>query len=138
MGSFLELEAGYLGIGLFAMIIALFVGTRPFVADGKAWKKLVPFVTITTAGFITAHFLVTTSRMSDVKERFTKGEAVICESRAVRKVAQSIIIDPKKPQGWILEGDIFKSPKFERVFHTARCLEYFYPSKKDREIFLKK
>ena len=131
MDSFLELEGGYLVIGVFAVLVATFVGTRPFVGGGKAWKKTVPFVMITTLGFITAHYFVTTSRMADVKYRFNHGGAVICESRAVRKVAQSIIIDPQKPQGWILVGDVFQSPKFERIFHSARCLEYFYPTSKE-------
>lgn len=129
MEKFLELEGGYLAIGAFALLAALFVGTRSFVGNGKAWKKTVPFVAITMLGFIGAHFFVTTSRMADVKARFIKGEAVICESRAVRKVQQSIIIDPKLPQGWILIGDEFHSTQFERPFHSARCLEYFYPNK---------
>jgi len=63
----------------------------------------------------------------DVKNRFLKGGAVICESKAIRKVAQSIIIDPNK-QGWVLVDDEFHSPKYERGFHSARCLEYIYPS----------
>jgi hypothetical protein len=131
MGNFLQLEGGYLIIGLFALGVATFVGTRPFIGNGQAWKKTIPFVLITMAGFILAHFFVTTSRMADVKERFNNGGAVICESKAVRKVAQSIIIDPKRSQGWILIGDEFHSPKFERGFHSARCLEYRYPQTKD-------
>jgi len=129
MTNFLELEGGYLIIGLFALGVAAFVGTRPFVGNGQAWRKTIPFVLITMAGFIGAHFWVTTVRMADVKSRFNKGGAVICESKAQRKVAQSIIIDPRQPQGWVLIGDEFHSPKFERGFHSARCLEYFYPSK---------
>ncbi len=129
MTNFLELEGGYLLIGLFALGAATFVGTRPFVGSGQAWKKTVPFVLITMAGFIGAHYWVTTSRMADVKTRFMKGGAVICESKAQRKVQQSIIIDPNKEQGWILIGDEFHSQKFERAFHSARCLEYFYPTK---------
>jgi hypothetical protein len=66
--------------------------------------------------------------MADVKDRFNSGGAVICESKAQRKVAQSIIIDPKKPQGWMLVGDEFRSPKYERGFYSARCLEFYYPS----------
>jgi hypothetical protein len=126
MGNFLELEGGYLAIGLFALGAATFVGTRPFVGNGQAWKKTVPFVFITMMGFIMAHYFVTTARMSDVQYRFNQGGAVICESKAVRKVAQSIIIDPNK-QGWTLIGDEFHSPKYNRGFHSARCLEYFYP-----------
>ncbi len=129
MEKFLELEGGYLAIGIFALAVAVFIGTRKFVGDGQAWKKTVPFVTITMAGFIGAHYWVTTSRMADVKARFINGGAVICESKAVRKVAQSIIIDPKKPQGWVLIGDMFQSPEYNRGFHSARCLEYFYPTK---------
>ena len=128
MGNFLELEGGYLVIGIFALAVAMFVGTRPFVGNGKAWKKTVPFVLTTMLGFIMAHYFVTTSRMDDVQYRFNQGGAVICESKAVRKVAQSIIIDPNK-QGWVLIGDEFHSPKYERGFHSARCLEYFYPKK---------
>ena len=128
MMNFLQLEGGYLVIGLFAMGAALFVGTRPFVGNGQAWKKTVPFVGITMLGFIMAHYFFTTSRMADVKDRFLNGGPVICESKAVRKVAQSIIIDPTNDQGWMLLGDELHSPKYERGFHTARCLEYMYPS----------
>jgi len=131
MGNFFELEGGYLIIGLFAICVAAFVGTRPFVGNGKAWKKTVPFVLITMAGFIGAHYWVTTTRMADVKARFMKGEPVICESKAKRKVQQSIIIDPKLPQNWILIGDEFHSPEYERSFHSARCLEYFFPTNND-------
>ncbi len=128
MEKFLELEGGYLGIGLFILLATIFVTTRPFVGGGKAWKKGVPFVLFGVAGFILSHYFVTTSRMDDVKTRFQNGNPVICENRAIRKVAQSIIIDPKKPQGWVLEGDVFKSPEYSRAFHSARCLEYHYPA----------
>jgi len=135
MGKFLELEGGYLVIGLFFVVVAFFVGTRSFVGGGKAWKKTVPFTLFGLAGFILAHYFVTTARMDDVKTRFTKGGAVICESRAVRKVAQSVIVDPaNKSQSWTLEGDVFKSPEYERVFHSARCLEYFEPTEDEKAI----
>ena len=124
MNNFLQLEGGYLLIGAFALAVAAFVGTRPFISNGKAWKKTVPFVMITISGFILAHYFVTTSRMADVKSRFLNGGAVICESKAVRKVAQSIIIDPKSSQNWTLVGAEFHSSEFNRGFHSARCLEY--------------
>jgi membrane-bound ClpP family serine protease len=132
MDTFIQLEGGYLAIGLFILGVAIFVGTRPFVGNGQAWKKIVPFVLITLSGFIMAHYFVTTSRMADVKARFNSGGAVICESKAVRKVAQSVIIDPKRLQGWILIGDEFHSPHYERTFHVARCLEYFYPKEQSK------
>ena len=47
MENFLLLEGGYLAIGVFALCAAIFVGTRPFVGNGQAWKKTVPFVLIT-------------------------------------------------------------------------------------------
>ena len=124
MNNFLQLEGGYLLIGAFALAVAIFVGTRPFISNGNAWKKTVPFVLITISGFIMAHYFVTTSRMADVKNRFLNGGAVICESKAQRKVAQSIIIDPKSSDHWKLIGDEFHSDQFERGFHTARCLQY--------------
>ncbi len=124
MMKFLELEAGYLVIGLFIVGVTIFVWTRPFVAGGKAWKKAVVFVLFGMAGFILAHYFVTTNRMENVKTWFKDGKPVICENRAIRKVAQSVIIDPKGGQKWSLEDDIFVSPLHSRPFHTARCLQY--------------
>ncbi|MEA2019116.1 MAG: hypothetical protein U9N59_11770 [Campylobacterota bacterium] len=128
MQNFLELEGGYLLIGLFAVGAAIFVGTRPFVGNGQAWKKTVPFVLITMIGFISVHYWVTTNRMADVKYRFINGGAIICENKTQRTVKQSIIIDPNLPEQWRLIGDEFHSTNFERGFHSARCLEYFYPT----------
>lgn len=124
MQRFFELEGGYLLIGLFALGVAIFVGTRPFISNGKAWKKTVPFILITITGFIGTHFIVTISRISDAKEQFNSGGSVICESKALRKVAQSIIINPKSSQNWTIIGDEFSSPEFSRNFHIARCLVY--------------
>jgi len=122
MAKFLELEGGYLIIALFILVVTVIVTTREFVGEGKAWKKAIPFILLILVGFIFSHYYFTVDRMESVKNHFKNGGAVICESRMVRKMAQSIIIDPKKPQGWVLEGDIFKSPQYERVFHSARCL----------------
>ena len=126
MQTFFELEGGYLIIGLFILGVAIFVGTREFVGDGKAWKKIVPLVLISISGFISVHFFVTTSRISEVKEQFNNGGAVICESKSVRKVAQTIIIDPKSSQHWTLVGNMFQSPEYSRGFHSARCLVHKY------------
>ncbi len=59
--------------------------------------------------------------MDEVKEAFNSGKAVLCESRMLRKMAQSIEI--KKGIGdWELRGDEFVSPNFSRSFYTARCI----------------
>ncbi len=84
IGKFLELEGGYLAIGIFVILIALFVGTRSFISEGKAWKKIVPITFFVVSGLILSHYFVTISRMDDVKTRFTQGGAIICESRMLR------------------------------------------------------
>jgi len=122
MDKFLELEGGYLAIGVFIMCIAAVVTTRSFVGK-NAFKTGMPITFLFLAFFIGLHFYVTTNRMDRVKTRFTDGKPVICENRINRKAEQSIIISNK--EGWSLEGDIFKSPKFTRPFHTARCLRFY-------------
>jgi len=119
MNKFLELEAGYLFIGLVILLVTLFVTTRPFMSKG-AFKKGMLWVSLVLAFFIGLHFKITTERMSEVKMAFNEGKTVICESRATRKVAQSV--DINKEREWKLEGDIFVSPNYSRAFHTARCL----------------
>lgn len=39
MELFFKLEAGYIGIGIFALLITLFVSTRPFMPKGSYKKK---------------------------------------------------------------------------------------------------
>lgn len=124
MMQFLELEGGYLVIGLFILAVTAFVTTRPFVANGQAWKKGIPMVLFILSGFILAHYFTTTSRMADVQAQFANNKPVICESKEYRKGASSLIIDPTKPQGWYLKDDIFYSPEYTRGFHSARCLPY--------------
>lgn len=121
MELFFQLEAGYLGIGLFALLVTIFVTTRPFVAKG-AWKKGVAFITISIIGFIGAHYLVTIDRINDVEAAFKNNKKVICESRMIRKVAQSVTIE--KSNNWSLENHIFTSPNYSRGFFSARCIEY--------------
>jgi hypothetical protein len=119
MSKFLELEGGYLFISFVILAVTLFVSTRPFMSKG-ALKKGMFWVSLVLAFFIGLHFKITTDRMSEVKEAFNQGKTIICESRALRKVAQSINID--KNREWRLEGDIFLSPNYSRPFHTARCV----------------
>ncbi len=119
MEKFLELEGGYLFISFVILAVTLFVTTRPFMSKG-ALKKGMMWVSLVLAFFIGLHFKITTDRMSEVKSAFKEGKTIICESRALRKVAQSV--DINKNRDWSLEGDIFTSPNYSRPFHTARCI----------------
>ena len=119
MSKFLELEGGYLVIGLLIMLVTLFVGSRPMFKKGSAPRALL-VVGFILAIFIGLHHKVTTSRMAEVKQAFSTGKVIICESRMQRKVAQSV--DISRDREWVLEGDIFTSPNYSRPFHTARCL----------------
>lgn len=119
MQKFLELEGGYLVIAFFILAVTLFVTTRPFFHKGVVKKGLLS-VGLFLALAIGLHYKVTTDRMSRVKTAFNAGKTIICESRASRKVAQSV--DINKNREWSLEGDIFTSPNYSRPFHTARCL----------------
>ena len=119
MGKFLELEAGYLFIGFVILAVTLFVSTRPFFEKGS-FKRALLIVGLFLAFAIGFHFNITTNRMSSVKTAFKEGKIIICESRATRKVAQSV--DVSINNEWRLEGDVFASPNYNRVFHSARCL----------------
>jgi hypothetical protein len=119
MEKFLELEGGYLFIAFVILAVTLFVTTRPFFSQGAVKKGLFS-MGIFLAFAIGLHFKVTTDRMHDVKSAFNEGKVIICESRAQRKVAQSV--DILKTNEWSLDGDVFVSPNYSRPFHTARCL----------------
>ncbi len=121
MELFFKLEAGYLGIAVFALLVTLFVTTRPFVVKG-AHKKGLLLVGSACIVFIGMHFYVTTDRMNGVETAFNNGEKVICESRMVRKVAQSVTVE--KSNEWFLNSHMFSSPNYTREFFTARCIEY--------------
>jgi len=118
--KFFFLEGAYLLLGLFTLLITLFVTTRPFmektsVKRGLFWVFLV--VTIMIGG----HYAVTYNRMLEVRTAFENGETIICENRATRKVAPTVIIN--KAQEWILEDDDnFVSPNYSRAFFSARCI----------------
>ena len=120
MSKFLELEGGYLVIGLFIMIVALIVTTRDFMSK-NALKIGFPITFAVISSLILAHYFMTIDRMENVKAKFKSGGEVICESRMIRKVSQSVTVSKKLD--WRLEDDIFKSDNYERVFHSARCVE---------------
>ena len=130
MELFIKLEAGYLAIALFILLIALFVTTRSYMPKG-AYKKGVALVFGVMTTFISLHYYVTTDRMYGVEKAYNNGEKVICESRAIRKVAQSVTIE--KSNEWTLKDHKFSSPNYSREFFTARCIKYIpltIPSKK--------
>lgn len=119
MYNFFILEGGYLAIALFILGITLFVATRDFMPTGATLKWMIG-MSILLGIFILAHYLITTNRMKSVHTAFDNGKTIICESRARRKVSQSI--DVKKSREWTLENGVFKSPNYDRVFHSARCI----------------
>ena len=121
MELFLKLEAGYLGIGLFALAITLIVTTRSFIAK-NIWKKSLAIMTIIIGIFIGLHYFVTISRINEVEKTFNDGGKIICENRAVRKVSQSVTIE--KSNEWTLENHMLSSPNYNREFFTARCIKY--------------
>ncbi len=119
MNGFLTLEAGNLTIALFFLVIAIIVATRPFVRPQV--KKFILFTVVSVFVILIAgHYIVTTDRMAEVREAFTAGKEVECESRMNRKAAQSVIVSKKL--GWQLKDDLFIHPEYVRPFHTARCI----------------
>ena len=121
MELFFELEAVYLVIGTFIMVVTAIVTTRDFVPK-VAFKRGMLLV----GGFLTFmigfHYNMTTSRMEGVKEIFNAGETIICENKMRRTISQSVLLSKKL--GWSLEGDKFVNSDYERDFHTSRCIEF--------------
>lgn len=121
MELFFKLEAGYLGIALFVLAVTIFVTTRPFMGKG-VWKKSIIAVGLMMAILIGLHFIVTKNRIDYVEQSFNNGDKIVCESRVIRKVAQSVIIE--KSNEWTLNNHLFASPNYERDFFSARCIKY--------------
>lgn len=121
MELFLKLEAGYLGIAIFTLVITIIVTTRSFVPKG-AWKKAIPLMIVIMGILIGMHFYVTISRIHEVENTFNAGGKVICENRAIRKVSQSVTIE--KSNEWMLENHMLSSPNYSREFFTARCIKF--------------
>lgn len=117
--NFIALEGGYLAIALFILVVTAIVTTRPFMGK-NAFRKGFPIVFMLLTLAIGAHYYVTTKRMHMVQNAFKNGQTVICESRAQRKMARSILIAQNK--NWRIENNIFVSDDYERGFHSARCL----------------
>ena len=119
--KFFYLEGAYLILAAIILLVTLFVTTRPFMSP-SAPKKGLTGVALVLALFIGAHFWITTSRIAEVKAAFNAGKPVLCESRMLRKMAQSIEIRKGTAARWRIEGDNFISPEYTRPFHTARCI----------------
>ncbi len=122
MDNFLTLEGGFLAIATFFLLITAFVTTRSFMSKGT-FKKIFPVVFIFLALGIAVHYYVTTKRMQTVQEAFENNKIIICESRSMRKMSRTILIE--KSKNWRIENNIFVSDDYERGFHTARCLVDF-------------
>ncbi len=124
MNTFLELEAGNLTIATFFFLIAVIVGTRPFV-KAAVKKAIFIFVILFFTLIIGGHYYITSQRMESVKEAFSKGEDIVCENRMRRKAAQGIVIN--RDNAWSLVGDEFVNPDYYRGFHAARCIVKIKP-----------
>ncbi|MEA3370064.1 MAG: hypothetical protein U9Q40_01845 [Campylobacterota bacterium] len=121
MELFFELEAVYLVIGLFIMVVTAIVTTRDFVPR-VAFKRGMLGVGGMLTLMIGFHYNMTTSRMEGVKEIFNAGETVICENKMRRTISRSVLLSQEL--GWRIEGDKFKNDDYERDFHTSRCIEF--------------
>ena len=121
MELFLKLEAGYLAIAIFILVVTIIVTTRKFIPAG-VWKKALLIMTIIMGIFIGMHYIVTMDRINEVETAFNNHEKVICENRAVRKVSQSVTIE--KTNEWTLENHMLSSKNYSREFFTARCIKY--------------
>ncbi|RUM70975.1 MAG: hypothetical protein DSZ12_05575 [Sulfurovum sp.] len=119
MKNFFYLEGAYLMIGLFALLITLYVSTRPFMSKG-ALKKGIFWVSLVIAVMVGTHYFITTKRMKQVRVAFEKDLPILCESRASRIVSQTVIV--QKSKSWTLQEDNFISPYYTRPFFTARCI----------------
>jgi hypothetical protein len=119
MMTFFKLEAAYLVIGAAALLITLYVTTRPFMSKSAPKKGLIG-VSIIIALMVGGHYALTMSRMDNVRKAFEQDKQILCESRLLRKVAQSVVI--QKSKGWEIRGETFVSPTYVRPFHLSRCI----------------
>lgn len=121
MERFIELEAAYMVIGVFLLVITAIVTTRDFVPK-RSFKWGMSIVSGFVLFMIVTHYSVTTSRMVEVKKSFHAGEIIICENKMRRTVSRSVLLSLEL--GWKVEADLFTNPDYERDFHTSRCLEW--------------
>ncbi len=128
MKLFLELEAAYILIGVFCLIVTAIVTTRKF-SPPNSFKKVFTAVFLFLVIAIFAHYKVTTSRMQEIETLFLKGETVICENRTKKEFSQSIMINDNL--GWDLKDNVFSNPEYFKGFHSARCVKMLDNMKND-------
>ena len=119
MKEFFILEGAYIVIGIFVVMITVFVTTRPFMSK-TALKNGLSLVSIMIIVLIASHYYITTKRMKEVREAFLSNKEVLCENRIHTKAAQFVTI--KKEYEWELKGNLFLSKNYTRPFHLARCI----------------
>ena len=119
MQQFFELEAAYLVMGVIVLLITWFVSTRPFMSPTAPRNGLLGALLVIVL-MIGGHYYMTTSRMAEVRAAFAQDKQLLCESRMLRKVAQSVVVQRSK--GWEIQKDQFVSPLYTRPFHVARCI----------------
>lgn len=126
MKQFFELEAGYLVIALFFIVVTYIVTTRSFMPKGALKKGMLMVLPLLIA-FISFHYYITTKRMAEVKKAFFEGKTILCENRETFKGPGSMII--KKQAGWSLNDGVFSKPDYHKKFHSARCVVDLTPEK---------
>jgi len=132
--QFLELEAAYIIIAIFFLVITAIVTTRSF-SPKNSFKKVFPVVFIISFIMIMLHYNITTSRMAEVEDEFSKGETILCENRTKSDVSKSIRIDID--HGWTLKNHVFSNPDYIKSFHSARCVKMLDVMKKAEKNALK-
>jgi len=119
MKNFFILEGAYIVIGIFILLITVYVTTRPFM--GKNAPKIgISSVLFFLILLIGGHYAITSSRIDTVKKAFDSGKQILCENRIYTKAAQFIQVE--KSNEWSIKDDDFVSPNYTRRFHLARCI----------------
>ncbi len=119
MKNFFILEGAYIVIGIFILLITIYVTTRSFMS------KNAPKIGITSVLFfiiilISGHYIITNDRIKTVTNAFNTGKQILCENRIYTKAAQFIQIE--KSNDWSIENNNFISPNYDRKFHLSRCI----------------
>jgi hypothetical protein len=117
--NFLTLEAAYLTIAIFFLIITAFVTTRSFMPKGS-FKKGMSLVGGVFLILIMLHYYNTIDRMKEIEKAFNEGKTILCENKIMLK--GSIALPISKAAGWSLKDGVFSNPEYFRDFHSARCI----------------